>query len=485
MREIQQMRSIACRLPRRLTRRPVRGYATNARDFDVVVAGGGVVGASTAYHLALTSPHLSVAVVERDPHGTFASAPRSAGGIRQQFSLQENIELSLYGLDLLRNADTLLRVAGQDAPDMQLKENGYLFLATEGGVETLRANHTTQELAGASTTLLTPAALSQRFPWLNLEGIALGCFGESGEGWFDPWALVTAFKAKAMEMGVTYIHGEVAGLDVHSETTSVALPDGAGCAPAGSLISPRLRIQKVHVRHASDGKTSAIGCGHVVNAAGAFAGGLVRMCGEEDVVAPLPVAARRRCIFHVSTPLGGAADGDAGGAGGGAGGSSRPPLVPPGSTTPLVVDPSGVYFRPEGGPGQFICGVSPPSHYADPDCEDASALETVDHELFDEVIWPALYERVTAFGALRVLSSWSGFYEYNTLDQNAIIGRHPHVPNLVLANGFSGHGLQQAPGVGRAVAELISTGRYQTVDVSCFGFERVLRDEPIFEKNIV
>ena len=109
----------------------------------------------------------------------------------------------------------------------------------------------------------------------------------------------------------------------------------------------------------------------------------------------------------------------------------------------------------------------------------------MDHTLFDDIIWPALYARCEAFGALKVQAAWGGYYEYNTLDQNAVIGPHPHVPNLILCNGFSGHGLQQAPGAGRAVAELLTAGRYETVDVSCFGFERILRSEPLREKNIV
>ena len=157
----------------------------------------------------------------------------------------------------------------------------------------------------------------------------------------------------------------------------------------------------------------------------------------------------------------------------------------PGQTTPLVVDPSGVYFRPEGAPGHFLCGVSPPESRGDPDCADNSALDEIDHALFDEIIWPTLYGRCQAFGALKVQGAWSGFYEFNTLDQNSVIGKHPHVPNLVLCNGFSGHGLQQAPGAGRAVAELLTTGTYETIDVSCFGFERVLLGEPLYEQNIV
>jgi len=145
----------------------------------------------------------------------------------------------------------------------------------------------------------------------------------------------------------------------------------------------------------------------------------------------------------------------------------------------LVIDPSGVYWRPEG--ETYICGVSPG---ADRDFDDLP-LSEVDHELFDDVIWPALAARVPEFEALRVLTSWSGYYEYNVLDQNAIIGRHPAVSNCVFANGFSGHGLQQGPATGRGVSELILHGRYTTLDLSALSFDRVLANEPIVEKNVV
>ena len=427
------------------------------------------MGASVAYHLKAAAPTLRVAVVERDPHYSHASAPRSAGGIRQQFSLPANIELSLYGLDFIREASTNLRVSGLQPPDMQFKEQGYLFLASEAGESTLRSNHATQRAAGASTTLLDPSTLAARFPWLNLDGISLGCFGEQGEGWFDPFALQMALRGKAREMGVTFMHAIVHGFECEPTSADAA----SGCE--------RLRVIAVHVHDASNGADVRIRAGQVVNAAGAFAADIVSMLctgssssntGRSNstpppVVAALPVAARKRCIFAVNS-----ASGRSGA------------MVPP-SSTPLVVDPSGVYFRPEGPTGRFLCGVSPPASHADPDCHDVAQLEEVDHSLFEEVIWPALYTRCKAFEALKVQASWSGFYEYNTVDQNAIIGRHPHVPNLILCNGFSGHGLQQAPGAGRAVAELLVAGSYKTVDVGCFGFERFLRNEPVFEQNIV
>ena len=109
----------------------------------------------------------------------------------------------------------------------------------------------------------------------------------------------------------------------------------------------------------------------------------------------------------------------------------------------------------------------------------------VDHALFDEVLWPALAARVPAFEALRPLQSWAGYYELNTFDQNAIVGAHPRWTNLYFANGFSGHGLQQSPAVGRGVAELLVHGRYRTLDLSPLAFERIESERPLVELNVI
>jgi glycine/D-amino acid oxidase-like deaminating enzyme len=146
---------------------------------------------------------------------------------------------------------------------------------------------------------------------------------------------------------------------------------------------------------------------------------------------------------------------------------------------PLVVDTSGLWFRPEG-ERQFICGISP--HVAD-DPDDAP-LE-VDHATFDDVLWPALAARVPAFEAVRRTHAWAGYYEYNTVDQNGIVGPHPEWANLVFANGFSGHGIQQSPAVGRGVAELLVHGGYRTLDLSPLAFDRFARGELVVELNVV
>jgi sarcosine oxidase len=145
---------------------------------------------------------------------------------------------------------------------------------------------------------------------------------------------------------------------------------------------------------------------------------------------------------------------------------------------PLTVQPSGVWFRPEG--RTFICGLSPEEH------EEPTVMDwEVDHAFFEDRIWANLAEHVPLFEAIKVISAWVGHYDYNALDQNAVIGAHPEVKNFYFANGFSGHGLQQGPAAGNAIAELIVHGGYRAIDLRRFGFERILRNEPLFEKNVI
>jgi FAD-dependent oxidoreductase domain-containing protein 1 len=386
----------------------------------VVIVGGGAIGSAIASFLC-SDPAFAgeVVVLERDPSYARASSALSASSIRVQFSTPVNIAIGRFGIEFLREAAARLAI-GPEHAGIGLVEGGYLFLASESGVETLRANHAAQRALGADVELLTSPALGARFPWLAAGDVALASFGRTGEGWFDGPALLQAFRRYARAHGAHYVTAEASGL--------------------------RLERDRVRAVRLSDG--SELACDFAVNAAGPWAREVAAWAGAE-----LPVHARRRCVFVFScaTPL---------------------------PACPLVIDPSGVWFRPEG--RGHICGVSPP---AQADFDDLP-LE-VDHALFEDVIWPALAARVPAFEALRVTSSWAGYYEYNTFDQNGIVGALPGVPNLLLANGFSGHGIQQSPAVGRGMAELIVHGGYRKLDLSPLGYERIVAGRPLRERNVV
>ncbi|NIE84519.1 MULTISPECIES: FAD-binding oxidoreductase [Burkholderia] len=386
----------------------------------IVIIGGGVIGSAVAYFLRAADPSVAVTVIERDPTYARSSSALSAASIRQQFSTPLSIRMSLFGIAFLRELGERLAIDGA-RPSIDLHEGGYLFLATPAGEATLRENHALQLAEGAQIRYLEREALAAGFPWLNVEDLAAGCYGERGEGWFDGYGLVQALRKKAQSLGARYLPSE-----------------------AVDLVREGRRI--THVVSA-DGERHA--CDTVVNAAGAWARRIAELAGVE-----IPVFARRRSIFNVSSP-------------------ARL------ERCPLLIDPSGVYFRPEG--RTYLCGTSPAP---DRDPDDLP-LDEVDHALFDEVIWPTLAHRVPGFEALRVENCWSGYYEYNVFDHNAIIGYHPEVENCIFANGFSGHGLQQGPATGRGVSELILHGRYTTLDLSELDWTRVLENRPIVEKNVV
>jgi FAD-dependent oxidoreductase domain-containing protein 1 len=381
----------------------------------VVIVGGGAVGSSVAYHLTRTPGFGgSVTVIERDPTYARASSALSASSIRQQFSTPLNIHLSRYGIGFLRQAPELLDV------DLGLREPGYLFLASAAGEKVLEANHAVQKSEGCAVELLDPGALRQRFPWISTEGVVRGSHGIANEGWFDGPALMQAFRRKAREQGAVYVADEVVTL----ASNAVTLRSGA-------------RIEG----------------GTIVLAAGPWSGKVAATAGIA-----LPVEPRRRSVFVFDV---------------------RPSegKGPPG-LTPLTIDPSGTWFRPE---GRFYIGGTTPAEGNDP---PGAPLE-VQHREWDDMVWPALANRVPAFEAAKVVNAWAGYYEYNTFDQNGIVGRHPAIERLIFATGFSGHGIQQSPAVGRAVAELIVHGGYRTLDLSPFGYERISAGRPIRELNVV
>lgn len=390
--------------------------------YDVVIAGGAVMGSSLAFWLTeLAQEPLRILVVERDPSYARSCTALSVASIRQQFSNPVNVRISRFGIDFIKNISEWLGPDG-DLRDLGLREQGYLFLAgTEAQAEAMREVAEVQRAEGAGTLLLDPEALAARFPWLDLTGVTLGSFGPRDEGWFDNMGLLGGFRRAARRRGVDYLADAVVGVD-----------HAAGRVQAVRLASGR-----------------RIGCGALVNACGPQAADLLAKLGEN-----IPVEPRKRTVFLIDAPNFPAPD------------------------APLLVDHTGFYIRPEG--RHWITATVPE--------EDGPAEPgdfEPDHEVFEAVLWERLFGRIPGCDAVKVIRAWVGHYDYNTLDQNAILGLWPGTENLYVMNGFSGHGLQQAPAVGRGIAELILHGAYRSIDLAPLGAGRVLSGEPFLERAVV
>lgn len=389
-----------------------------ASKYDVVIIGGAIVGSSVAYYLREEGFSGTIALIDRDPQFAHAATTLSCASIRQQFSIPENIRLSQFTLGLFRR---LKEEFGSDA-DIGFRENGYLILSTDEGLPVLRANHAAQEAEGADIVVEDAQTLVRRFPWLSPEGIAAGAFGRSGEGWFDAHAYLQLFRKALRTKNIDFVQASVTAIERDGDRLVAVQLDNGERLEAGTI----------------------------VNAAGPNAGKVSALAGIA-----LPVEPRKRSVFVFE---------------------ARDRF----DDMPLLVDPSGIYVRPEG--SVYITGGA--EHEDGETAADPRDFEP-DWSLFEGTIWPVIATRVPAFEAIKPTRAWAGHYDYNTLDQNAVIGPHPEVKNLIFANGFSGHGLQQAPAVGRAVAELIVHGGYRTIDCSAFGYERIRENRPYRELNVI
>jgi FAD-dependent oxidoreductase domain-containing protein 1 len=302
-----------------------------------------------------------------------------------------------------------------------LVESTYLYLASAAGEEVLRRNVEVQRRCGVDTRLHSATALFERHPWLNVSDIAAASDTASGEGWFDGYALLRALRVEGERHGVRYVRDRVAAV----------LMDGPNSVAGVRLAGGDM-----------------LACRWLVNAAGTHSRTLAADAGVD-----LPVFPRKRSVFVFD-------------------------CADPPASCPMVIDTTGLWFRPER--DRFICGTVPRN-----DITVAPDDFDVDHGQFDDLVWPALAHRVPAFEGVRVASAWAGHYDYNTFDQNAFLGACEAVPNLILASGFSGHGLQHSPAIGRALAEYIAFGAYRSIDVTPFSYARYLRGQPLREHNII
>lgn len=394
-------------------------------SYDVVIVGGAIMGSSTAWFLTDNADFDgSVLVVDRDLNFEACSTAHTNSCMRQQFSTDLNVRISQFAADFVKNIRQYM--GGDDrVPELSIRNFGYMYLAEdEAFADVLRDNQQVQLAAGAETELLTAEEIKTRYPFYNVDDIVLGSINLKDEGLWDAQAVFDWWRRQARERGVEYIENEV-----------VAVTRNA----AGD------KVESITLKSGE-----VINCGQLVNAAGPRAAALAKLAGID-----LPVEPRKRYswIFAAERPL----DVD----------------------LPLTIDPSGVHVRENGG-GTYQCGGH--SDY-DPavDFDDYA----MDFSMWENHVWPILANRIPQFEAIKVQSEWGGHYAMNTFDHNAIMGPHSELSNFIFLNGFSGHGLQQAPAMGRGTAEWLIYGEYRALDMSPFNYDRIPAGKPIIEKAII
>jgi glycine/D-amino acid oxidase-like deaminating enzyme len=394
-------------------------------QYDVVIIGGAIMGASAAWFL-LNTPGFSgrILVIERDPTYAFAGTGLTNSCIRQQFSTRLNVQISQFGAEFFHN---LRQYMGNDPriPDLRIQNFGYMYLAsTKAAAETLRAAWAVQNAAGAATRLLTPQQIAQDYPFYTTDDLVLGSLNTVDEGYFDGHTMFDWLRRSARERGAEFVHNEVTGITL---------------APLGTNVdSVTLATGEV------------ISCGDLVNASGTRAAQVAHMAG---ITIPVEPRKRYTWVFTAQSPLP--------------------------RELPLTIDPSGVHMRQDT-KTTYMAGAH--SHI-DPavDVDDFS----MDLDIWQDKVWPAIAQRIPAFESIKVIREWAGHYNMNTLDANAIIGPHDRVRNFLFLNGFSGHGLQQAPAMGRGLAEWITYGAYRSLDLGPFSYDRIVKGEPFVETAII
>lgn len=393
-------------------------------SYDVVIVGGAMFGSSVAWFLS-NNPDFdgSILVVEKDPTYEFTSTSHTNSCMRQQFSREINVRVSQFTAEFVKNFQDFM---GNDprVPKLQIQSYGYMYLANnEAFADILRESQKLQAACGAGTKFMTPAEIKRDYPFYQLEDVVGANHNLVDEGYFDGNTLFDWWKRSAREQGVEYLTNEVVAMTRNAAGT---------------------RIEGITLK-----SSDTVSCGTVVNASGPRAILTSRMAGIE-----IPVEPRKRYtfIFDAEQPL----DRD----------------------LPLTIDPNGVHMRTDG--TYYLAGCAP---------DEDSAVDyddfTQDHSLWEEKVWPIIANRIPQFEAIKLINSWAGHYAYNTFDQNAILGPHTEVENFLFVNGFSGHGFQQSPAMGRGTAELITHGEYRSLDLSPFNYQRIAENKPFVEKAVI
>ena len=384
---------------------------------DVVIIGGGAIGAAAAYFLRSHPRACRVAVIERDTSYQLASTPRASGGVRRLFSLPENIALSNYSIPFFVRFDATMAVDGE-RPAINFRKGGYLFIVPPAAARVLERNFAIQKANGVHVEWLERKDLKAKFPSMTVDDLGAGVLSPD-DGWLDPYGVLQGLRKKAKALGAEFVNDEVVALDVE-----------------------RRRLRAIRLKSGQSIEAEA-----VINAAGAWAKEICAMAGWTVPIEPMR---RYEHYFEAAEAI--------------------EPL-------PYIKDVHRLAFRPEG--KGYSGGV--------PNLDEPRGYNfDVDHDYFQQVVWPALAARFPQFERSKEKNTMSGLYDQNEFDATPILGPWTgKLDNFYLMAGFSGHGLMHAPGCGRAIAELILDGSYQTIDLARFGWSRIAEGRRCAEDGIV
>ncbi|XP_068620931.1 FAD-dependent oxidoreductase domain-containing protein 1 [Battus philenor] len=411
---------------------------------DVVIIGGGFIGTSVGYWLKTrASSGLSVVILEKDLSYVNVQQNISHSAFTQHFSLPENIYLAQYTAEFFRNIKANLK----SDIDINYCPNGYLILASEKYAERLEQNVAFLKEFGVKNELLTAADIKDKYPWINTSDITLGCISTESEGVFNPWALLKGLVMKCIDLEVNIVNAEVIGFNIEQQRDVLM----EGVAPG--------KFKKINevIYRTNDNEEHAIKFAACVLAAGDCSGEIAKLArigiGSDLLKIPLPVERREYNIYSIQDEM-----------------------MKASLNTPVIMDTSGLWLRRNGLESNFFCGYHP--------LTTNKPKELLDGNYFKNVILPSISNRYPIIKEQQVMKVTTEANDCNTFDESGILGTHPYHTNMYIAAGFGKLGCQHAPGIGRAIAESIIDGNYSSIDLTRFGFDRILLNEPLIESNM-
>ncbi|XP_041978619.1 FAD-dependent oxidoreductase domain-containing protein 1 [Aricia agestis] len=408
---------------------------------DIVIIGGGFIGSSTAYWLKQRAGEgLSVVILDKDLTFKNSQNLHSFNTLTRHFSLPENILLAEYGAEFLRNVKNEL---GNDV-DIQFTPHEYLLLASDAYADKLEKNVQIQKEQGLMNKLLSVESIRAKYPWIDTTDIKLGCISLEKEGSFNSSVLLKGLQRKCKDMGTTFVEAEVVGFEVVKQQDSLV----EGVSP-GEL----KRINSIKYRTKNDEEYN-LKFAVCVLAAGVETNNIAQLAsigtGEGLLEISLPLEKRQYKVYAIN---------------------AKDKLK---FDTPYIMDTSGLWLRRNGLDNTFICSQIP-------------ALKKegfTEQELYNNVLKPCLLNRLHGYTDADISVLSEEMYDSNTYDDSGILGPHAYYNNLYIAAGFGRYGVQHAPGIGRGIAESIIDSHYVSIDLTRFGFDRLLLSESLVEFNI-